>query len=214
MIKTKNLAFDTQTVEADGTFGGYCNVFGIKDSYGDVVTKGAFTHSIKNWQAKNKFPPILWQHDQSQVIGVWTQLAEDERGLYGKGKLLIDDVAKAREAHALLKHGAIDGLSIGYMIKDSEFDNKNETLYLKELDLKEISVVTFPANDESRIDAVKSLLQKGELPTLSQFEKFLREAGFSKNQAVAIASHGLRRLLGEPKDTDAEKAMAILQQLT
>ena len=75
-------------------------------------------------------------------------------------------------------------------------------------------MVTFPANDESRIDAVKSLLQKGELPTLSQFEKFLREAGFSKNQAVAIASHGLRRLLGEPKDTDAEKAMAILQQLT
>lgn len=212
-MKTKTLTFDTDKVEKDGSFGGYCNVFGVKDSYGDVVQKGAFDASIKHWQAKNKFPPILWQHDTSQVIGVWTELVEDERGLYGRGKLLIDDVAKAREAHALLKHGAIDGLSIGYMIKDSDFDQKSETLFLKALDLREISVVTFPANDESRIDAVKSLLQKGELPTLAQFEKFLREAGFSKNQAVAIASHGLRQLLGEPKD-DAEKALAILQQLT
>lgn len=210
-MKTKNLTFDTQTVEADGTFGGYCNVFDVKDSYGDVVQQGAFAHSIKNWQDKNKFPPILWQHDTTQVIGVWTHLAEDERGLYGRGKLLIDDVAKAREAHALLKHGAIDGLSIGYLIKDSHFDQQSETLYLTELDLKEVSVVTFPANDESRIDAVKSLLEKGQLPTLSQFEKFLREAGFSKNQAVAIASHGLRKLLGEPKD--AETALAILQTI-
>lgn len=210
-MKTKTLTFDTDKVDNDGTFGGYCNVFDVKDSYGDVVQKGAFDASIKHWQTKNKFPPILWQHDTSQVIGVWTELVEDERGLYGRGKLLIDDVAKAREAHALLKHGAIDGLSIGYMIKDSDFDQKSETLFLKELDLREISVVTFPANDESRIDAVKSLLKKGELPTLAQFEKFLREAGFSKNQAVAIASHGLRQLLGEPKDTD--NALAILNQL-
>ena len=219
-IKTKDfMAFKAETVSEDGFFSGYCNVFDVEDSNGDVVRKGAFVDSLNDWQAKGKMPPFLWQHDKATVLGVWTKLFEDEKGLYGEGQLLINDVAKAKEAHALLKHGAIDGLSIGYYVKEYSIDNEKHVYNLLKLDLREISIVTFPANIDSRIDAVKSHLAKGELPSLSDFEKFLREAGFSKSQATAIAGHGLRQLLGEPvvketaADQDAKRALEILKNL-
>ena len=215
MIKTKQIDFKAQAVRDDGFFSGYCSVFDVVDSYGDVVKKGAFATSLNNWQAKNKMPPILWQHDREKVIGVWTKLYEDEHGLYGEGQLFVNDINKARECHALLKHGAIDGLSIGYRTKKWAYDEQQEVLELHELDLKEVSVVTFPANEDSRIDAVKSTLASGQLPTLSEFEKFLREAGFSKSQATCIASHGLRQLLGEPtkQDADTQNAINILNNI-
>ena len=222
-IKTKDfMNFKAETVSEDGFFSGYCNVFDVEDSYGDVVRKGAFIDSLNEWQAKGKLPPILWQHDKATVLGVWTKLYEDDKGLYGEGQLLINDVAKAKEAHALLKHGAIDGLSIGYYVKEYSIDNEQGVYNLLKLDLREISIVTFPANTDSRIDAVKSHLAKGELPSLSDFEKFLREAGFSKSQATAIAGHGLRSLLqGEPDSKissekssgDTAQILAILNSI-
>ena len=204
-IKTKAIDFEVKAVNDDGFFSGYCSVFDNVDSYGDVVKKGAYTDSLSKWQSKSKMPPILWQHDRSQVIGVWTKLFEDEHGLYGEGRLLIDDVAKAKEAHALMKHGAIDGLSIGYSVDKWKHNKKDDTMELLAIDLKEVSVVTFPANEESRIDSVKSTLQAGELPTLSEFEKFLREAGFSKSQATAIAGHGLRSLIQSESEVKTAK---------
>lgn len=217
-LKTKAVDFEVKAVNDDGFFSGYCSVFDVKDSYGDVVKKGAYADTIKTWQTKGKMPPILWQHDRGQVIGVWTKLYEDDHGLYGEGRLLIDDVAKAKEAHALMKHGAIDGLSIGYTLNKWAFNEEEDTLELLAVDLKEVSVVTFPANEDSRIDNVKSTLQKGELPTLSDFEKFLRDAGFSKSQATAIAGHGLRTLIrGEPEqksaNSDVSDALNILKNI-
>lgn len=170
-MKTKSMQFKADTLGDDGTFSGYCNVFDIKDSYGDVVKKGAFINSLDSWQAKNKMPPILWQHDRGQVIGVWTKLYEDDKGLYGEGKLFIDDIAKAKEAHFLIKHGAIDGLSIGYHTKKWHYDNDNKVLELRELDLKEISVVTFPANGDSQIDKVK--VDNDTLKAISILDKVL-----------------------------------------
>lgn len=154
-LETKSLEFKA-TVADDGTFSGYCSVFDNTDSYGEVVKKGAFLTSLNVWQSKNKMPPILWQHSRSDVIGVWTKLYEDEKGLYGEGKLLINDVAKAREAYALIKNGAIDGLSIGYYTKKWAFNEDEDTLELLELDLKEVSIVTFPANADSTVDNVKT----------------------------------------------------------
>ena len=189
-MKTKSINFEPSIVKDDGFFSGYCNVFDVVDSYGDSVQKGAFVKSLAKFETRSKMPPILWQHDRAQPNGVWTALKEDEHGLYGEGKLLIDDVPKAREAHALIKAGVIDGLSIGYRVEQADYDNTKEVLLLKELDLFEISIVTFPANDASTVTVVKSALAQGQLPTLSEFEKFLRDAGFRKSQATAIASHG------------------------
>ncbi|MDO5769448.1 MAG: HK97 family phage prohead protease [Psychrobacter sp.] len=214
-LKTKDVNFEVKAVSDDGLFSGYCSVFDVIDSYGDVVKKGAYAETIKAWQAKNKMPPILWQHNRGEVIGVWTKLYEDEHGLYGEGRLLVNDVARAKEAHALMKHGAIDGLSIGYRVKKWSYNEDDEVLELLEIDLKEVSVVTFPANEDSLIDNVKSTLMKGDLPTLPEFEKFLREAGFSKTQATAIAGHGLRQLLqGEPDNTKQQPDVSdLLTQL-
>ncbi|TWV81520.1 HK97 family phage prohead protease [Moraxella sp. VT-16-12] len=154
-LETKSMNFKADSLKDDGTFSGYCNVFDVKDSYGDVVKKGAFVSSLNDWQAKGKMPPILWQHDRGQVIGVWTKLYEDDHGLFGEGKLLIDDVAKAKEAYALIKNGAIDGLSIGYRTQKWAWNDDDNVLELLEIDLKEISIVTFPANTDSTVSQVK-----------------------------------------------------------
>ncbi|KGQ38073.1 peptidase U35 [Gallibacterium anatis] len=215
MNKIKDLQFKAQAVKDDGFFAGYCNVFDVKDSYDEIVRKGAFLASINAWQSRGKMPPVLWNHDRNQPIGVWTTLKEDEHGLYGEGRLLINDVAKAKEVHALLMAGAIDGLSIGYRLNKWSYDEQNEILELLDIDLTEISVVTMPANEESRISVVKSALEKGSLPTLSEFEKALRDLGFSKSQAVIVASHGLRKLLnqGEPDNNHISNAITILKSI-
>lgn len=159
-LETKSMYFKADSLKDDGTFSGYCNVFDVKDSYGDVVKKGAFIGSLNNWQAKGKMPPILWQHDRGQVIGVWTKLYEDDKGLFGEGKLLIDDVTKAKEAYALIKNRAIDGLSIGYRTQKWAWNDDDSVLELLEIDLKEVSIVTFPANSDSTVSQVKHQAQQ------------------------------------------------------
>ena len=144
-------------------------------------------------------PPVLWNHNDGEPIGVYTNIYEDEKGLFVEGRLLIDDVPRAKSTHALLKAGAIDGLSIGYKTKKAN-QQTNGIRELIELDLGEISIVTMPANEQSLITSVKSKLEEGELPTLPEFEKFLRESGFSKTQSTAIAGKGLRHLLSESED--------------
>ncbi|ENP9832828.1 HK97 family phage prohead protease [Acinetobacter baumannii] len=211
----KSFNLEIKAVQEDGFFSGYGAVFGNIDWYNDVILPGAFTASIAKWRAKNKMPPVLWNHNDSEPIGVYTNIYEDEKGLYVEGKLLIDDVPRAKSTHALLKAGAIDGLSIGYSTKKAN-QQTNGVRELVEVDLSEISIVTQPANERSLITSVKSKLDDGELPTLPEFEKFLRESGFSKNQATAIASKGLRPLLSESEEEIKEaksisNALNILQ---
>ena len=212
-MNKKDLSFETKAVSDDGLFSGYASVFDNVDSYGDIVRKGAFVESISEWEAKGKMPPILWNHDPSDPIGVYTKMQEDEKGLYVEGKLLIDDVPRAKQTHALMKAGVIDGLSIGYRVKEYLYNVDEEVTDLIKLSLREVSIVTFPANPETRIEAVKSRLDAGELPTLPEFEKFLREAGFSKSQATAIAGHGLRKLLSDsvPEAKSNQNALNILK---
>ncbi len=146
---------------------------------------------------------MLWQHDSWQPIGVWDDLAADGKGLWGKGRLL-PGVKAADEALILLKAGALQGLSIGYRELDVEPDGN--VRQLKKLDLLESSIVSFPANRRARVDSVKSRLDGGELPTLPEFEEFLREAGFSKTQATAIAGKGLSHLLRSESGSASDAA--------
>ena len=141
------------------------------------------------------------------------KMQEDDKGLLVEGRLLIDDVPRAKQTHALMKAGVIDGLSIGYRVKEYLYNVDEEVTDLIKLSLREVSIVTFPANPETRIEAVKSRLDAGELPTLPEFEKFLREAGFSKSQATAIAGHGLRKLLSDsvPEAKSIQNALNILK---
>lgn len=135
---------------------GYASYFGKADKGGDVVMRGAYGASLKALASAGRRVKMLWQHDPAQPIGIWDEVREDERGLYVKGRLL-SDVSKGREAVALIEAGAIDGLSIGYRTVRAQKDDKGRRL-LSELELWEVSLVTFPMLPEARVGA------KGETP--------------------------------------------------
>jgi len=136
----------------DGTrIEGYASYFGKRDKGGDVVQAGAYASSLKALAGAGRRVKMLWQHDPGQPIGIWDEVREDKRGLYVKGRLL-PDVAKGREAAALIEAGAIDGLSIGYRTVKAENDGKGQRV-LSELDLWEVSLVTFPMLPEARVGA-------------------------------------------------------------
>lgn len=201
-----------QTVQEDGFFSGYLAVFNNIDSHGDVIRKGAFLKTIEEWNSKGKYPAIFWNHDPDEPIGVFTLMREDEKGLYVEGRLLISDIVRAKSTYALMKVKAIDGMSIGYITIQATHDPQTMIRELLELELVEGSIVAFPSNPNSLISSVKSKLQDGELPSLPEFEKFLRESGFSKTQATVIASKGLRHLLSE-SEGENEKAESISNAL-
>lgn len=130
---------------------GYASLFGECDQGGDIVERGAYSASLERLMAKGQQVKMLWQHDPAQPIGVWTEVREDARGLYVKGRLL-ENVARAQEAATLIAAGAIDGLSIGYRTLKSTKNDKGQRL-LRELDLWEVSLVTFPMLSSARVAA-------------------------------------------------------------
>ena len=195
LLKHRQMAFKAETIAEDGTFKGYGSVFGIVDSYDELVAPGAFKDSLKEIAASGDPLPALWQHRSGEPIGGYNTLAEDSKGLVVEGFLLKDSIPRAAEAFALMKARIVTGLSIGYYTLASSLDEKTGIRTLTKVDLQEISVVTFPANEDAQIDEVKSRIARGKLPSLSDFEDILREAGFSKTQAAVIANRGLKCLL-------------------
>ncbi len=141
----------------DGTgIEGYASLFGVPDQGGDIVEPGAYRASLKALRESGRRVKMLWQHDPAQPIGIWDEVRETERGLYVKGRILTD-VERGREAAALIGAGAIDGLSIGYRTKKAHKDGKGRRL-LAELELWEVSLVTFPMLPQARVGA------KGDTP--------------------------------------------------
>ena len=217
-MKTKQFALEVKDLSEDGTFEGYGSVFGNLDSYGEVVEPGAFTKSLARHAKEKTSPLMLWQHNWEHPIGVWDHLEEDRKGLFGKGRLLRG-VQKADEAHILMKNGAIRGLSIGYREVRVEPDGNNRKLI--ELDLMEISPVSFPANRRATITAVKSermeefarRLRDGEPMPVKEFEDILREAGVPKAMAVQIASVGYAKAIRSESEGEkaSEQAIAALK---
>lgn len=200
-----------KSVSDTGEFEGYGSVFGVKDSYSDIVVRGAFQKSLDSHAEKGSLPALLWQHRMDEPIGVYTEMKEDENGLYVKGRLLINDDPLAKRAHAHLKAGSISGLSIGYSLNDYEYDNEKDAFILKDLDLWEVSLVTFPANEEARISDVKAALNTGEIPQPALVEKCLRDVGFSRSQSKAFMADGFKAL--RDADTNANAALAALKSI-
>jgi hypothetical protein len=182
-IELKEMPFQIK-LEEGGRFSGYGSVFDVVDTQNDVVKRGAFAKSISKGAGKVK---MLWQHRWDEPIGVFEAMREDERGLYVEGKLLMD-VQRGREAYALLKSGAMDGLSIGYSPSKFKYNN-NGVRELEEVELWEVSVVTFPANQAATVTGVKNQM------TERDFERFLRDEGkFSREEAKIIVSGGYKAL--------------------
>lgn len=198
--------------EKTGTFSGYGAVFGNVDSYGDVIAKGAFSTTLREWEARGKLPPMLLQHgggffgggvEDMLPIGQWTGMAENSKGLKVSGRLFAMGTEKGQYLYEGLKSGALDGLSIGYMARKAREGTKpgEPRRTLEEIDLREVSIVTFPANDKSRVSSVKAAER---IRTIREFEDFLRDAGgYSVAAAKAIASGGYKAKT-DPRDEDVD----------
>ncbi|RYC10065.1 HK97 family phage prohead protease [Ciceribacter ferrooxidans] len=218
-MKTKDFSLQVKGLSEDGTFEGYGSIFGNVDSYGEKVMPGAFVASLAKHRREGSNVLMLWQHNPSEPIGIWEDLAEDAKGLWGKGRLILE-VQKARETHALMKASAIGGLSIGY--REVKVTPDGNVRNLEELDLREISPVSFPANRRARIESVKSermdefarRLRDGDPMPIKEFEDILREAGVPKSMAVAIASHGYAKAIRSESEGDkANDGAAFLRAL-
>lgn len=208
-MKTKTIdrPFQLKELSETGHFKGYASVFGALDSYRDIVMPGAFAKSLAKKAAENRKVPILWQHNSREPIGVHTLLQEDNHGLYIEGQL-TRGVQRADEAYLLLKAGALDGISIGYNPVDGGYDKSRNANLLKEVDLWENSLVTFPALDIARVTDVKSLR---ELETIGECEDWLREAaGLSRDEAKGIIARV--KAAANPREAD-EKLQAVLKSL-
>lgn len=152
--EAKFLAQPLTRIEPDGAFEGYASLFRIADLGKDVVEPGAFRDSLARRGAAGI--KLLWQHDPTEPIGRWLELREDSRGLHVRGRLSLA-VARAREIHALMRDGAIDGLSIGFRSERARTEPRSGLRRLEKVDLWEISLVTFPMLPQARVSAVKAL---------------------------------------------------------
>ena len=192
-----------------GRFSGYGAMFGNTDSYGDVIERGAFTDTLKEWKARGKLPPMLLQHgggffgggaDDMLPIGKWLSMEENSKGLKVEGQLFALNTERGQYIHEGLKSGVLDGLSIGFIAREVRFgdeDKDEPARTLTDIDLWEVSVVTFPANDKARVSAAKSL----SVSELRELEGRLRDAGLSRadcGKAVSVLKSWLQRDAGAP----------------
>jgi HK97 family phage prohead protease len=152
--EAKFLAQPPTGIGPDGSFEGYASLFRIADLGRDVVEPGAFRDSLARRGPSGI--KLLWQHDPAEPIGRWLSLVEDGRGLFVRGQLSLA-VARAREIHALMREGAVDGLSIGFRPERARTEPRTGLRRLERVDLWEISLVTFPMLPQARVVAVKAL---------------------------------------------------------
>ncbi|MDD4616819.1 MAG: HK97 family phage prohead protease [Alphaproteobacteria bacterium] len=173
-VKHFSCALRVKALSGDGIFTGYASTFGNLDQQNEIVAAGAFTRTLSKWQRQGRTPALLWMHDPTQPIGIWQSIVEDKSGLHVEGRLALR-TQKGMEAYELLKLGALTGLSIGYRVVSSQIDAKRRARILTDVDLFEISLVTFPANESARIDVVK---ERGKDTALiaSQAAERLRKA--------------------------------------
>lgn len=156
--KILTTSFLVKELGANGVVSGYASVFGEVDAQREMVARGAFRRSLSELKETGRSPAMLWMHDAQQPIGIWEDVREDTRGLAVKGRLALR-TAGGSDAYELLRMGAVSGLSIGFRTVASRMDAKARVRTLLDVDLFEISFVTFPANAAARVSAVKTPTQ-------------------------------------------------------
>lgn len=222
-LRKTSPVFQIKALSEKGEIEGYGSTFGGEpDGGGDVIMVGAYTASLKAHADAGTMPKMLWQHDSNEPIGKWLEAKEDASGLFMRGQINMD-VQRGREAHALLKDECIDGLSIGYKLISYDKDPQSDWIwYLKEISLREVSIVTIPMNANATITDVKAekrqvdLIQKlsaGDRLTEREFETVLKGTlGLSNSQAERAARIHLKGQ-GEPADA-AKRARDFLSELS
>ena len=209
-VKSELKAYDDEDDENKeyGLFEGYGSVFGNKDLGNDVIEKGAFTKSLR--KRKNKGVKLLYQHKSDMPIGVFDEVKEDDYGLVVKGRLALKTQAGA-EAYELLKMGTLDGLSIGFRVNPSEvtYDKRNNKRIIKEVDLMEVSLVTFPMNPQATVMSVK-----GEQYSIREWEKGLRDAFNLSRSESKVAAKAVTKCFDQREVDESAELVEAIKNLT
>jgi len=186
-----DFTLDTKALNDEGYIEGLAAGYGNLDFGGDIMLPGSLAKGLLG----RKAVPMLMYHDHQRPAGVWTDFQETNDGLLVKGRFSMS-TSTGKEAHGLVKDGAIGGLSIGY--GDTKAKMVGKARHISETYLHEVSLVTIPMNAKAEIFSVKDILEAGNMPTVREFEGLLRDAGFSKAKAAAIAGTATPHLRGEP----------------
>ena len=186
VMETRAIEVDLDIREGDdeGIFEGHGAVFDKKNSHQEIIKRGAFKESIEKRGTKGI--KMLMGHDRTAPIGKWTELREDSKGLFVRGKLLLT-LAKAQEALLLMREGILDGLSIGFSIIEDSFDREERAFILHKIDLREVSPVLIPSASEALISKVREF-GPDDVMTKNDLEKALRDAGFSRSFSQYICA--------------------------
>ena len=186
---------DTKEFKADDgtqyfTFEGYASTFGDIDLGADRVMPGAFVDDIDEKQANGEMLPVLWQHQMDMPLGVYTEMKEDAKGLYVKGRMPLDDTFVSGRVKPQMKICSVSKMSIGYIAKQFSFSDvdNNRIRNLEKVKLIEISLVTFPMNSNAKVTSMtKANKEQIEaVASLSDIETILHNDGYSKTEAKAI----------------------------
>lgn len=217
LVKASTGFLEIKAEEGDpeGTIRGYGSIFGVVDSYGEQTVKGCFKKSLAAWRKSKRPIKMLWNHSSLEPIGGWYEFEEDDKGLALVGRLNLE-VRRAQETYSLIKAREIDGLSIGYYeVKADPYDwGSVEPRNLYELDLREVSPVTFPALKEAQLDPVKAKRMRGELLTTREFESALREKfGWARAFAEDVATLGYKTVLLREQGPDANPEKAVAEEV-
>ena len=219
MLVRKQLSLSDVQLKVDGDsgkFAGYASVFGGVDSYGDTILRGAFESTLRS----NGKPKMFFNHEWRMPIGKFTVAKEDDHGLFVEGELTLG-MSLGADVYAAMKHGTLDGLSIGGYLKKGDYEETEDgkRVIRRWHNLMEISPVAFPADSAARVASVKGLdLDEGglaealeEVQTLRDFERLLRDAaGLSKGAAAALVARA-KSVLQRDADSD-EEAMKRLAE--
>lgn len=217
-MERKSLPLSNCEIKLDGDtgrFSGYASIFGGVDSYGDTIVKGAYDYTLR----KNGKPKMFYNHEAwTMPVGKWLKLSEDDTGLHVEGELTLG-MSKANDLHAALKHGTLDGMSIGYALGKDDYEQieGGGRLIKRVTRLAEVSIVNFPADSGAKVnlESVKSALD--EIETIRDFERFLRDAGgLSKGLTEALVSRAkIVFAAGDPpaQQIDAKAAQELADML-
>lgn len=203
-LSRKDCAFEVKATDDAGQIEGYGSIFGNIDSHGDIVAPGAFKRSLEKRRAKGDAIPMLWQHDSRDVRGVWSDYAEDETGLKLTGSLVMD-ASTGPDTLALLRAKAVRGLSIGFVTVADEFDRKTGVRTLTEVDLWEVSLVTFPSNGDAMLTGVKSA-EEIDAMSITEIEQFMRQAWDAPRSEAKRVISRLKALTAEREARRVEDA--------
>jgi uncharacterized protein len=208
-IKSSIKAYDNEDEDKNyGTFEGYGSVFGNKDLGNDVIEAGAFAKSLKKRKPQNV--KLLYQHKSDMPIGVFDEIREDDHGLVVKGRLALKTQAGA-EAYELLKMGALDGLSIGFRVNPQQvsYDKRGGKRIIKEVDLMEVSLVTFPMNPQATVRSVK-----GEEISIREWENGLRDAFSLSRSEAKVAAKAVTKCFDQREVDESAELVDAIKELT